>query len=128
MGLEGILQKRRENLVGILNGIDTDGWSPQTDTYIEARYSASDLRGKDACKRALQREVGLPIDPKAPLFGFISRLDHQKGVDLIEQVLPYLLASRSTSCSSRYRSTTLGTICCSGKSTYPSCWFGEVFE
>ena len=92
MGLEGILQKRRENLYGILNGIDTDAWNPQTDKIIEARYSSSDMRGKEVCKRALQREVGLPIDPNAPIFGFISRLDHQKGVDLIEQVLPYLLS------------------------------------
>ena len=91
MGLDGILRARRYDLVGILNGVDLNAWNPETDSHIEKNYSVSDLTGKVACKTSLQNELGLPIDSKTPLFAFISRLDAQKGVDLIESVLPWLL-------------------------------------
>ena len=90
-GLDGVLRMRKQHLHGILNGIDIRAWDPKTDPHIASNYSANNLQGKAACKRALQRELGLPSNPKAPIFGFISRLDHQKGVDLIEGVLPFLL-------------------------------------
>jgi starch synthase len=92
VGLEGILQARKENLVGILNGVDTEAWDPSTDKELVARYSPKDLSGKAKCKLALQRELGLPPRLDAPLFGFISRLDFQKGVDQLESVLPWLLS------------------------------------
>jgi starch synthase len=81
----------RENawkLRGIANGIDYAEWSPSNDAALDGdgyrRYDADSLvEGKAACKLALQRELGLPEDPNAPLLGFIGRLDYQKGVDLI---------------------------------------------
>lgn len=54
------------------------------------RYSATDLSGKAACKRALQREMRLPLEPDLPIIGFIGRLDYQKGPDLIMDALPFL--------------------------------------
>jgi starch synthase len=88
-GLEGLLRARTERLVGILNGIDAS-WDPRTDPHIAARYDAEDLRGKALCKAALQRELGLPVRD-VPLFGSVGRLDHQKGIDLLQKVAPWLL-------------------------------------
>jgi starch synthase len=89
-GLEPILQLRSERLVGILNGID-GAWDPSADPHLPARYGPDDLAGKAICKAALQRELGLPERPDVPLLAFIGRLDHQKGLDLIEAVAPWLL-------------------------------------
>ncbi len=91
MGLDGILRWRKKDLHGILNGIDQNIYNPETDSTIVANFSASDLRGKAECKRALQEELGLEQNPKLPLFGFVSRLDAQKGVELIQEVLPWLV-------------------------------------
>lgn len=90
-GLEGVLQERKERLFGILNGIDYDAWNPATDPHLPAHYSAKDLDGKKACKSALQREMKF-LARDVPLFGLISRLADQKGIDLILDVLPKLLA------------------------------------
>ncbi len=86
-GLEGVLQHRRDAVYGILNGIDTDEWNPETDPDLAANYNAGTVaEGKPACKRALQREVGLPEEPNVPLLGFIGRLAEQKGIDLVAEV------------------------------------------
>ncbi len=61
-GLDGILRTRKEDLYGIVNGIDYDDWNPETDRFIPERYSADDLRGKAVCKAALQKTFGLPVD------------------------------------------------------------------
>lgn len=90
-GLEGLLSARGGRLVGILNGID-DVWDPQRDPHIAAPFGPDDLSGKAICKAALQRELGLPIRPDVPLLGIVSRLDPQKGIDLIEAIAPWLLA------------------------------------
>lgn len=82
-GLEGVLRERAADLYGILNGADYSVWDPRHDPYIPARYGPEDLSGKAACKAALQREVGLREEPRAPLFGMVSRLVEQKGVDLV---------------------------------------------
>lgn len=82
-GLEGVLGERRAVLSGILNGIDIHRFNPETDPDIEAPYSASDLRGKAACKAALQRALNLPADPAAPLLGMVTRLTNQKGMELV---------------------------------------------
>ncbi len=82
-GLEGLLARRRGALAGLLNGIDETAWNPATDALIAERYDAHDLGGKAACKRALQREMGLHEDPAAPLFVVVSRLTGQKGMDLV---------------------------------------------
>lgn len=91
-GLEGVLAGVRDRLHGILNGIDTDAWNPETDPHLPAHFSARDTSGKAACKAALQKEAGLPVRADVPLLGIISRLDKQKGFDLIARVLDDLLA------------------------------------
>ncbi|MDR0898001.1 MAG: glycogen synthase GlgA [Oscillospiraceae bacterium] len=85
--LEGLLRARREQLKGILNGIDVGEYDPTTDPAIAATYSADDLTGKAACKAALQKELGLEIDPDAPLVGMVGRLSNQKGLDLLDRVI-----------------------------------------
>ena len=90
-GLEGVLAGRTGDLVGIVNGIDYGVWDPRTDALIPATYSADDLSGKAACKRALQRESGLP-ENDAPLVGMVSRLDKQKGLDIVVEGFEALLA------------------------------------
>ncbi|HXE71627.1 MAG TPA: glycogen/starch synthase [Candidatus Nitrosotenuis sp.] len=86
-GLDWMLRQRGDRLVGILNGIDTEHWNPATDPNLPARYSAHDLSGKAACKDLLQREAGLPARPDVPVLGMVSRLDPQKGIDLLLAVL-----------------------------------------
>ncbi|HLL52011.1 MAG TPA: glycogen synthase GlgA [Myxococcaceae bacterium] len=93
--LDGLLRARRGSLHGILNGIDYDEWNPRTDKYLPAHYDADELAGKWQCKRALLERLGLPHDDaamKRPVFGMVSRLAEQKGVDLLlaamEQFLP----------------------------------------
>ena len=87
-GLEGVLQNRRDVLSGILNGIDENEWNPATDRHLPERFNASTFaRGKAACKAALQKEIGLPQLPGAPLVASIGRLDEQKGIDLIAEVV-----------------------------------------
>ncbi len=91
-GLDGVLRDRHHDLRGILNGVDRDVWNPATDRWIAARYDASLLAGKAYCKAALQREFGLDARADAPLFGVVSRLTSQKGLDLLLGALPALLA------------------------------------
>jgi starch synthase len=91
MGLAPYLNNRAENLFGVLNGVDTTVWNPETDKYLPARYSRTDLAGKAACKRALQERFGLTVDPKIPIFAIISRFAPQKGFDLLRGALPQAL-------------------------------------
>ena len=91
-GLQGMLNARRADLTGILNGIDVGLWNPRTDRAIASRFDAESLEGKAVCKRALLEEVGLPSKPDRPLIGMISRLVEQKGFDLVEQAAERLLA------------------------------------
>jgi starch synthase len=79
-GMDGLLRHRSRDLVGILNGVDTDTWNPETDPLIPATYSCGDLSGKAACKAELQRTFGLSVDSKIPLFGMVARLTEQKGI------------------------------------------------
>jgi starch synthase len=80
---DGLLRARRNDLFGILNGVDYDEWNPETDKLIAGNYSADDLTGKVTCKRDLLRAFELPEDLDRPLIGCISRLSDQKGFDLI---------------------------------------------
>ena len=91
-GLDGVLRDRHADLVGILNGVDTAVWNPATDPALAQCYDAGRLAGKGVCKRALQVEMGLPVQARAPLFGVVSRLTGQKGLDLLLGALPDLLA------------------------------------
>ena len=89
-GLEGVLAGRVEGVPGIINGIDTTVWNPETDPYLPAHFSEADLSGKRACKRALQRELGLP-SRDVPLLAVIGRLTPQKGFDLLGESIPELM-------------------------------------
>lgn len=88
--LDGTLRKQNWKLRGILNGIDTKLYDPATDAYLDTHYDAQDLSGKAKDKAALQEEVGLP-QTNAPLFGVVSRLTRQKGMDLLVAALDQLL-------------------------------------
>ncbi len=91
-GLDGVLRERGAALRGILNAIDTDDWNPAADHHIAAHFDASDLSGKAACKAALQSEAGLPVRPDVPVFGVVSRLIRQKGLDVLVAVLDRILS------------------------------------
>jgi starch synthase len=94
-GFEGILARRSDDLVGILNGIDVTRWTPTADPFVPASFSADDLAGKRDAKRALLETVGLPSDDRAlatPVIGLVSRLTDQKGFDLINAAADRLLA------------------------------------
>ena len=90
-GLEGLLQQRKADVRGIVNGIDTDFFDPAKDPHIATHYSAEDRRGKAQDKAALQQEGGLRVDAETPVLGVIGRLVEQKGVDLLTAVAPDLL-------------------------------------
>ncbi|MDF0677391.1 MAG: glycogen synthase GlgA [Nitrospira sp.] len=90
-GLEGVLANRTDGVKGITNGIDVAIWNPERDPYLPAQYGVGDLSGKLTCKRALQRELGLP-NRDAPLLAVIGRLTFQKGFDLLIDVMPELMS------------------------------------
>ena len=90
-GLDGVLRLLGDRLVGILNGIDDKKWNPGTDPLLPSNYTASRMRGKAACKEALLERAGLDPGTKAPLCGMVSRVTHQKGLDLVASLLPWLV-------------------------------------
>lgn len=92
MGMQGLLATRRADLTGILNGIDEQAWDPRTDPHIEQHYDADRLEGKRVNKAALQRRMDLDVDADAPLLGVISRLTDQKGIDIVIDIIPELMA------------------------------------
>jgi len=89
-GLEGVLIARREELVGIVNGIDPDEWGPKADAHLPARYGVEELAGKSLCKLALQKRSRLP-ERHVLLVGMIQRLAEQKGIDIFVQAAEDLL-------------------------------------
>jgi starch synthase len=89
-GLDGMLRTRQEDLSGILNGVDYDLWDPETDPYLAAHYSQKDFTGKAVCKKALQKHFGL-AQRDVPLFGVVSRLYWQKGLDLMIDALDHIM-------------------------------------
>jgi starch synthase len=90
-GMHGLLAARAPDLLGILNGIDDQLWDPSRDEHIGTTYDASSLDEKRRVKTALQTEVGLAVDDRTPLVGWVGRLTGQKGVDLLLGALPSLL-------------------------------------
>jgi len=88
-GLDGPLRDRGDRLVGILNGIDTDEWDPQTDRHLEATYSPSEVAAKGLTRGKLLARFGL-VDGGGPLLTMVTRLADQKGVDLLVPVTPFL--------------------------------------
>ncbi|MEI6666886.1 MAG: glycogen synthase GlgA [Acidobacteriota bacterium] len=97
-GFEGILQRRRDVLIGIPNGIDTKAWNPSADPWLPAAFSARSLKGKAVVKKALLERCGMTTaeQVKRPLIGMVSRMVDQKGHDLIEAAQAELLAMDAT--------------------------------
>ena len=86
-GMQDLLRKRRSRLTGILNGLDVHTWDPQTDPHLEQNYSFQHLKKRTPNKTSLQSELGLQVDARTPLFAMVSRMDYQKGVDLLPEAL-----------------------------------------
>jgi starch synthase len=82
-GLQGLLTQRGQEIHGILNGLDTHEWNPATDPYLPHHYDVKKLAGKAKVKADLQTRLGLAVDAKTPLLGVVSRLTHQKGLDML---------------------------------------------
>jgi starch synthase len=91
MGMDGLLRERAHLLTGIRNGIDDAVWNPGTDTHLAARYDARHLGRRTPNKAALQARFALDVDPDAPVLGVVSRLTHQKGMDLVADVVPHIV-------------------------------------
>ena len=83
MGLESLLEERRDSLFGILSGIDTELWNPATDSALTQTFDGGSLKMRVVNKTALQRELRLPAKLEVPLFGVVARLDRLKGFDLL---------------------------------------------
>ena len=86
-GLAPYLERRMDDISGILNGADYDSWNPEKDDMIPRKYSVLDISGKAECKRALQREFQLDDAPNVPVIGMVTRLVYQKGLDLVAPVI-----------------------------------------
>ena len=95
-GLDGILSHAAWKLTGITNGIDTNTFNPETDPNLPAHYNANTMAvGKAACKAALQKEVGLPVEADTPLMVMVTRLAGHKGLDLLCHIARRLLAEEN---------------------------------
>lgn len=91
-GLEEHLRYHHNKLVGIVNGIDTDIWNPATDKLLAASYDSQNvIENKKANKKALQESLGLQVDDHKIVIGLISRLTNQKGLDLVNSVIPHIM-------------------------------------
>jgi starch synthase len=91
-GLEGVVKARKQNLSGILNGIDYTEWNPANDRFIAQKYSATDLAPKIENKKELLKRVGLDFDEATPLIGMISALAPDQGVELLEEAFDAMMA------------------------------------
>ncbi|CAN6311023.1 unnamed protein product [Urochloa humidicola] len=94
-GLHSIISENDSKFQGIVNGVDTTDWNPRHDVHLQSdgytNYSLETVQtGKAQCKEALQKELGLPVRGDVPVIAFIGRLDHQKGVDLIAEAMPWI--------------------------------------
>jgi starch synthase len=92
-GMDDALRGRKNSLVGILNGVDYEEWNTTHNPNLPHPYSAANLAGKAAIKADLQKELGLPVAPNTPLFASITRLAHQKGIDIEMGALEEMLAA-----------------------------------
>ncbi|WP_332878963.1 glycogen synthase GlgA [Massilia sp. S19_KUP03_FR1] len=91
-GFDGLLRQRAGDLAGILNGVDDTVWNPTLDPFIAHPYSLHNMAGKHQGKTALQQEAGLAVQDRAPLFCIVSRLTEQKGLHLVLDALPGIVA------------------------------------
>ena len=87
------MEKRKDRLFGILNGVDYEIWSPENDSYIAQNYSVEDFSGKSICKKELLEEMDLdPSLNNKPVLGMVSRIDKQKGLDLLIDILDDIIS------------------------------------
>lgn len=91
-GLDGVLRARAAEITGILNGVDYAEWNPEHDPNVRHHFSGINLSGKRFAKQALLKELGLPLNPKRPLIGIVSRFADQKGFDLVAEAADRLVA------------------------------------
>lgn len=89
--LDGVLQARSPDLVGILNGCEYGEWDPTDDPFIPSHFDADDLSGKAAAKAELQRAFNLPVRPDVPIVGMVTRLAYQKGLDVLAEGMDRIL-------------------------------------
>lgn len=92
-GLDGLLRQRQNSLIGILNGVDYDEWNTTHNPFLAQSYSAEDLAGKAACKAVLQAELGLEVDARVPIYGVVTRIADQKGIDIALGALEEMLTA-----------------------------------
>ena len=91
-GMDGVLRERADRLYGVLNGIDTVTWDPENDAHIPSRYGATSLERKAANKVVLRERMGLGGSGDKPLFAMVTRLTHQKGIDIVVAAAEKILA------------------------------------
>lgn len=89
--LDGLLRARKNEVYGVLNGIDMVDYDPAIDNRIAATYTVDDLTNKAICKKELQEKLGLDVDPNVPIIGMVGRLSNQKGLDLVDYVMHDLM-------------------------------------
>jgi starch synthase len=92
-GFDGLLRQRADKLTGILNGVDYSLWDPALDPHLPCSYRRASIAGKRVCKQRAQSVLGLATEPDTPLIAFLSRLTHQKMIDIVIEALPTLLRS-----------------------------------
>ncbi len=90
-GLEGLYKERKQDLFGVINGVDYSEWDPSADSLIPAVYSASNMGGKEVCRKALLGAFGLKAGEGTPVVGMVTRLTGQKGIDLVVRAMPELM-------------------------------------
>ena len=90
-GMQGLLQLRKDDITGILNGIDLDEWNPKKDSHLPYTYNEKQLAGKAKIKTYLQEKSLLEVNDKIPLLGVVSRLTYQKGLDILIEIMPELI-------------------------------------
>jgi starch synthase len=88
--LDGVL-RAKGRVLGILNGVDYGVWNPATDSHLAARYDAEDASNKVRCKGALRKELGFPLEPDVPIVAYVGRMAHQKGSDLVAELIPRVI-------------------------------------
>jgi starch synthase len=101
-GLDGVVQSRADDIVGLLNGVDNAVWNPAVDTLLPARYSSVNMSGKQVCRAELLKRCGFAAGFKGPIFGMVCRLTEQKGVD-------FVLANRDFFITNEVRLVVLGS-------------------
>jgi len=95
MGMQQILRERLNPVVGILNGVDYGEWDPRCDSHLAVHFSAAELDGKQANRLELREVTGLGVGPEVPVISMVTRFAEQKGIDILFDALPALLATRA---------------------------------